>query len=107
MSVLTDKMDALLTSKAQQDNVVKAIVEIKICQEAVARADAALELLAATGSFDTIDSGLKTALVAAAVKINAANNALTSAEVTELYETVLSNRCPNCLAVRMEVVPSE
>ena len=93
---LSDKINLLHTAVNQQNDVIAAIAIIKSVVKTVNSANVRLQSLKDSGSFNTIDNEVKTALVNAAALITSADTALSDASVTDLYGDKIVRVCQSC-----------
>ena len=83
---ISTKLTTLINAKQQTDLVIEARAAMQTAREAIDRAALRLQEIAESGSFDTVDAEIKTALIAGKKVIDDCRTAFAAVSVKELLD---------------------
>lgn len=99
---ITEKINTLRTEKEQRDKVVRACGILREAKKNISRANGQLQLIADSGSFDTVDPEIKNALLASWNIVKDAATAFETAVPTDLLAGYISSVCQYCGQPKMQ-----
>jgi len=104
---IIEKINTLRTEKEQRDKVIEACGILQKARNDIIEANLKLQLIADNGSFDTVDSEIKSAVLTSWNIIKDAAAAFDEQTPTDLLEGHISSICPYCGVSKIQEITGE